>query len=1135
MKSHFRTLVCYIFLFSYSVVFTLTAQEDQDPFMGNYVLGNSAELYMLYSNPNSPNPWLFDFNSSVSSITTSKIHSHNIYNQNYFDVCSGDFNGDGYDDAAEVFIEAVNNIANVYLQVSGNWEPVDVGVVKNPTQYDPNLRLATGDFDGDPEKEFVLAYWNSNNYIQINLYGTDSSKTIRSLASTSWSLNSSLGDEALFDLATGDFDADGYDEIVVVKNNAPIPDQDSLYVAHIDLSIRIYDYDKDSGTLSLKTTKNIKRNHVFEWWDAPWPGYNRYNTHVRELMKLSIAAGNLTGDNRDEFVVGYSIRNDFLVRIWPASWWRLHRQLAPFMLSFQMLGLPGQFQIDDALANSSPKYWEKPKINPDYVNSTQENEPDVWTEFPFTLLCEDLDMDGWDEIISSGSDSIDIFPVKGNLQTLMQGGPVWNKPGRVSIPINPIKWSWGIRRQFAVADVNADTNDVTSGKTNWYPELVIIDCTTPWKQQNWSNIMNLQMRLRAFKIQLDSQGQLSGFSLGAQKTITDMFALKNYTMAACDYDGDGLRLKKPKAITIEGVIQPVVILNSPPVHFDIIDNTVYDLNSAYNQPASHFYSEYTTQQVQSQTVTTEFNRDWGLSASLSYTKMAAGSGIRTTLKGQYGDGFSQIDHKRKTITIETTVKADREDQIYYYKTNYNFLEYPVYFQNEFLGNILVATPDTVVEIERTWTGSQNWDHSSFVPNHEVGNILSYNLPDNNFNIAKSDSSFFILPGQVVGNTGTHQGSIRSEDFSSSQTTKSKSFGISADLLLKIGIEGELSIEPGGVGLAFEFEEGFEIGTSAYYEQKEIQTSTTSISNAWELSYNLAFVDGSIGLVEYEIRPYVYWSYNGVLTLDFSAEPVGSWWNYRYGDLPDLTFILPWRYHTEMGYSFTPGEEYKRYETKDIHVFPLDHAPGDTVDILTRIHNYSLSGISLEDTVTVHYYLGDPDDGGEQITDLLEEGYTQSPDYNIMEPRSETYYIAKWILPVNFAADTRLYVVIDPDNTIDEIHENNNKGYIKINLETSTGIREKISDIRPKKYRLFQNYPNPFNPSTTIKFALPGRGEVKIEVFNSLGQKVAVLINNTMPAGYHEVEFNTQYLPTGLYLYRISAGLYQDVKKMLFLK
>ena len=86
-----------------------------------------------------------------------------------------------------------------------------------------------------------------------------------------------------------------------------------------------------------------------------------------------------------------------------------------------------------------------------------------------------------------------------------------------------------------------------------------------------------------------------------------------------------------------------------------------------------------------------------------------------------------------------------------------------------------------------------------------------------------------------------------------------------------------------------------------------------------------------------------------------------------------------------------------------------------------------------------------------------------------------------------------------------------------------------------QFFLYQNYPNPFNPSTTIKFALSSTEEIKIEVFNTIGQKVATLLDKQMQIGSHEVVFDAINLPTGLYIYRIFAGKFQDVKKMLYLK
>jgi len=88
---------------------------------------------------------------------------------------------------------------------------------------------------------------------------------------------------------------------------------------------------------------------------------------------------------------------------------------------------------------------------------------------------------------------------------------------------------------------------------------------------------------------------------------------------------------------------------------------------------------------------------------------------------------------------------------------------------------------------------------------------------------------------------------------------------------------------------------------------------------------------------------------------------------------------------------------------------------------------------------------------------------------------------------------------------------------------------------PATFRLYQNYPNPFNPVTTIRYDLPEPGHVKISVFNTLGQEVAVPVDGGREAGYHAVSFDARDLPSGMYLYRITAGPFSDAKKLMLLK
>lgn len=110
--------------------------------------------------------------------------------------------------------------------------------------------------------------------------------------------------------------------------------------------------------------------------------------------------------------------------------------------------------------------------------------------------------------------------------------------------------------------------------------------------------------------------------------------------------------------------------------------------------------------------------------------------------------------------------------------------------------------------------------------------------------------------------------------------------------------------------------------------------------------------------------------------------------------------------------------------------------------------------------------------------------------------------------------------------------------------TGTNLYPYVSDLMtgissnfeiPKSYDLSQNYPNPFNPATTIKFAIPQSTRVTLKVYNILGNEVASLVNENLTAGNYEVDFNAAALSSGSYFYRITAGEFTSVKKMLLVK
>jgi len=88
---------------------------------------------------------------------------------------------------------------------------------------------------------------------------------------------------------------------------------------------------------------------------------------------------------------------------------------------------------------------------------------------------------------------------------------------------------------------------------------------------------------------------------------------------------------------------------------------------------------------------------------------------------------------------------------------------------------------------------------------------------------------------------------------------------------------------------------------------------------------------------------------------------------------------------------------------------------------------------------------------------------------------------------------------------------------------------------PTWFELSQNFPNPFNPTTQITYALPSKARVSLEVYNALGEKVATLYSGVQDAGQHEVTFSGDRLASGVYFYRMTAGNFSSVRKMLLLK
>ncbi len=112
----------------------------------------------------------------------------------------------------------------------------------------------------------------------------------------------------------------------------------------------------------------------------------------------------------------------------------------------------------------------------------------------------------------------------------------------------------------------------------------------------------------------------------------------------------------------------------------------------------------------------------------------------------------------------------------------------------------------------------------------------------------------------------------------------------------------------------------------------------------------------------------------------------------------------------------------------------------------------------------------------------------------------------------------------------------------VNLDGSREATGLIAEATPvsneglvRDFALYQNLPNPFNPSTKISFNLESSGEVNLSVFDLNGRLVAALVEGALPSGSHSVNFDGHGLPSGLYFYRLTAGVHTATRSMLLLK
>jgi len=106
---------------------------------------------------------------------------------------------------------------------------------------------------------------------------------------------------------------------------------------------------------------------------------------------------------------------------------------------------------------------------------------------------------------------------------------------------------------------------------------------------------------------------------------------------------------------------------------------------------------------------------------------------------------------------------------------------------------------------------------------------------------------------------------------------------------------------------------------------------------------------------------------------------------------------------------------------------------------------------------------------------------------------------------------------------------------KLNMNNISNVENNTNEFSPTEFKLLQNYPNPFNPSTKISWQSPVGSWQTLKIYDVLAKEVATLVNEELPAGEYEVEFNSNGLTSGIYFYQLKTGNFIETKKMILIK
>jgi hypothetical protein len=470
-----------------------------------------------------------------------------------------------------------------------------------------------------------------------------------------------------------------------------------------------------------------------------------------------------------------------------------------------------------------------------------------------------------------------------------------------------------------------------------------------------------------------------------------------------DFSGRGIRVGPPSYRMQTQMTSPVVLLNLPPMHRDIINGEV--INTNHTATAIHKTAETETEKSK-----TESKRDWSLSTGVEAGVGGAGHKVTRSLEYTHGENFAKSITEIASYELAVTTTATIYDQVIFNGTDYGVWEYPVLgveVEDESENGpptISVVFPlVTTTNSPSSRSGHQTCDENFYTPSHQIYNIWSYG--------AIGSPQFADLGDLIMSQQTTGGSNIQLKMESLSEEERTKSFHNQINTGLEYKYENELKIPL--VGKAYDV--SFRAYAKGSYRHESIATLGTTYVEATELTIDLPS-DGT-----FNVETSLYWAAAGYLVADYRTTPFSSWpWNLY--NKPDPAFLLPWYGFPDPDNPVHPpcGVDRQLF-THDIKIEPAYVQNEEMVKITATVRNFSSI---TPPNVDVKFYLGEPAGGsfigGCTITTSLARIYG---------PRQCSI---DWEVAGVYGAE-KIFAVIDPEDKIAEMHDqndliNNNIGY-----------------------------------------------------------------------------------------------------------